>query len=109
MIETFEYLQHFQRPVEIFKEHVNTGLAGLTIRGLLNAYATSEIIRFAFLLTDESLTSLAKKVPDLLDYSDSNALINFENDIDEQLYNLFHINEKNQLYVRNILFQKSKL
>ena len=66
-------------------------------------------IRFAFLLTDESLTSLAKKVPDLLDYSDSNALINFENDIDEQLYNLFHINEKNQLYVRNILFQKSKL
>ena len=72
-------------------------------------YATSEIIRFAFLLTDESLTSLAKKVPDLLDYSDSNALINFENDIDEQLYNLFHINEKNQIYVRNILFQKSKL
>ena len=40
MIETFEYLQHFQRPVEIFKEHVNTGLAGLTIRGLLNAYPT---------------------------------------------------------------------
>lgn len=72
-------------------------------------YATSEIIRFAFLLTDESLTSLAKKVPDLLDYSDSNALINFENDIDEQLCNLFHINEKNQLYIRNILFQKSKL
>ena len=35
-------------------------------------YATSEIIRFAFLLTDESLTSLAKKVPDLLDYSDEN-------------------------------------
>lgn len=32
-------------------------------------YATSEVIRFAFLLTDESLTSLAKKVPDLLDYS----------------------------------------
>lgn len=38
MIEIVEYLQHFQRPVEIFKEHVNTGLAGLTIRGLLNAY-----------------------------------------------------------------------
>ena len=38
MIEIVEYLQHFQRPVEIFKENVNTGLAGLTIRGLLNAY-----------------------------------------------------------------------
>ena len=43
MIETFEYLQHFQRPVEIFKEHVNTGLAGLTIRGLLNAYFVTAI------------------------------------------------------------------
>ena len=38
-------------------------------------YATSEVIRFAFLLTDESLTSLAKKVPDLLDYSDENGII----------------------------------
>lgn len=37
-------------------------------------YATSEVIRFAFLLTDESLTSLAKKVPDLLDYTDTNSL-----------------------------------
>ena len=43
MIETFEYLQHFQRPVEIFKEHVNTGLAGLTIRGLLNAYIPLDV------------------------------------------------------------------
>lgn len=38
-------------------------------------YATSEIIRFAFLLTDESLTSLAKKVPDLLTYSDKMGLL----------------------------------
>lgn len=38
-------------------------------------YATSEIIRFAFLLTDESLTSLAKKVPDLLNYSDDNGIV----------------------------------
>ena len=45
MIEIVEYLQHFQRPVEIFKEHVNTGLAGLTIRGLLNAYLIS-MVRF---------------------------------------------------------------
>ena len=45
MIEIVEYLQHFQRPVEIFKEHVNTGLAGLTIRGLLNAYIVKAICR----------------------------------------------------------------
>lgn len=41
-------------------------------------YATSEVIRFAFLLTDESLTSLAKKVPDLLDYSDKNGIIDYK-------------------------------
>ena len=49
-------------------------------------YATSEIIRFAFLLTDESLTSLAKKVPDLLDYSDANGIIDYNGDVNDQLY-----------------------
>ena len=44
-------------------------------------YATSEIIRFAFLLTDESLTSLAKKVPDLLDYSNANGIIDYNGDV----------------------------
>ena len=44
-------------------------------------YATSEVIRFAFLLTDESLTSLAKKVPDLLDYSDKNGIIDYNRDV----------------------------
>ena len=43
-------------------------------------YATSEIIRFAFLLTDESLTSLAKKVPDIENYTDQNGLIDFMKD-----------------------------
>ena len=57
-------------------------------------YATSEIIRFAFLLTDESLTSLAKKVPDLLDYSDENGIIDYNGDVNAQLYNLFRINNK---------------
>ena len=58
MIETFEYLQHFQRPVEIFKEHVNTGLAGLTIRGLLNAYKLiTEIPAFLYFLQHRQLTT----------------------------------------------------
>ena len=43
-------------------------------------------------MTDESLSSLAKAVPDLLDYSD-NLYINFDNDIDGQLYQLFNISE----------------
>lgn len=69
-------------------------------------YATSEIIRFAFLLTDESLTSLAKKVPDLLDYSDENGIIDYNRDVNAMLYNLFGIDEKRQLHIRETLASK---
>ena len=69
-------------------------------------YATSEIIRFAFLLTDESLTSLAKKVPDLLDYSDTNGIIDYNGDVNTQLYKLFGIDGKNQKHIREILASK---
>ncbi|WP_288865639.1 Eco57I restriction-modification methylase domain-containing protein [uncultured Alistipes sp.] len=71
-------------------------------------YATSEIVKFAFLLTDESLTSLAKKVPDLLDYSDDNGIINYGGDINEQLYVLYRIGEKEQLYIKEVLAAKEK-
>ncbi len=66
-------------------------------------YATSEIIRFAFLLTDESLTSLAKKVPDLLDYSDTNGIIDYNGDVNDQLYKLFGIDGKNRQYIHKTL------
>ena len=66
-------------------------------------YATSEVIRFAFLLTDESLTSLAKKVPDLLTYSDENGIIDYNRDVNTQLYELFKINKKNQEHIHNVL------
>lgn len=69
-------------------------------------YATSEIIRFAFLLTDESLTSLAKKVLDLLDYSDNNGIIDYYGDVNGQLYTLFSIDDKNQQYIKEILTSK---
>lgn len=70
-------------------------------------YATSEIIRFAFLLTDESLTSLAKKVPDLLDYSDNNGLIDYSGNVNEQLYTLFGIDDQNQQHIREVLASKN--
>ena len=69
-------------------------------------YATSEIIRFAFLLTDESLTSLAKKVPDLLNYSDDNGIVDYSSNINAQLYELFGIDEKNQQHIRDVLATK---
>ena len=72
-------------------------------------YATSEIIRFAFLLTDESLTSLAKKVPDLLDYSDANGIINYNGDVNAQLYTLFGMNDKNQQHIKEVLTLKGMI
>ena len=69
-------------------------------------YATSEIIRFAFLLTDESLTPLAKKVPDLLDYTDNNGTIDYNSDVNAQLYKLFGIDDKNRQHIQEILASK---
>ncbi|ETD18603.1 hypothetical protein HMPREF1199_01421 [Hoylesella oralis CC98A] len=69
-------------------------------------YATSEIIRFAFLLTDESLTSLAKKVPDLMDYSDANGIIDYNGDVNGQPYMLFSIDDKNQQHIKDVLSLK---
>ena len=71
-------------------------------------YATSEIIRFAFLLTDESLTSLAKKVPDIENYTDQNGLIDFSGDVNAQLHELFGIDKQNQQHIKAVLKAKSK-
>ena len=70
-------------------------------------YATSEIIRFAFLMTDESLTSLAKKVPDLLDYTDNNGLIDYNRDVNIQLYKLFGIDDAQKQYIKEVLSTKN--
>ena len=70
-------------------------------------YATSEIIRFAFLMTDESLTSLAKKVPDLLYYTDNNGLIDYNGDVNGQLYKLFGIDDAQQQYIKEVLSTKN--
>lgn len=69
-------------------------------------YATSELIRFAFLLTDESLTSLAKKVPDIIDYSDNNPYIDFSKNVTEQLYKLFDISKGAQKHIKEVLSKK---
>ena len=73
------------------------------------AYAKSELIRFAFLLTDESLTSLAKLVPDIKDYSDNNGFIDFNGDINQQLYKLFGIEDQTAInHIRSVLATKAE-
>ncbi|WP_080733547.1 Eco57I restriction-modification methylase domain-containing protein [Porphyromonas gulae] len=70
------------------------------------AYCQTDFIRYAFLLTDEALTSLGKLVPDLLDYTDSNGIIDFSADINTQLYTLFGINKDMQAIIKQTLLEK---
>jgi eco57I restriction endonuclease len=70
------------------------------------AYCQSDFIRYAFLLTDEALTSLGKLVPDLLDYTDQNGLIDYKSDVNEQLYRLFNISPELQAIIQQTLASK---
>lgn len=62
-------------------------------------YAKSYLIRYTFLMTDESLTSLGKRVPDVLDYTAGNQLVDFSRDIDPQLYKLFKLSQEDIDYI----------
>lgn len=52
-------------------------------------------------MTDESLTSLGKRVPDLINYADDNGIIDFSSDINKQFYNLLNLSAENIAYIEN--------
>ena len=64
-------------------------------------YMKTYIVRFAFLMTDEALTSLAKKVPDLIDYSNQNTFIDFTKDLDNQLFSKLSLSSEEIQYVKD--------
>ena len=65
-------------------------------------YCCSSTIRYLFLLTDESLTSLGKKVVDIGLY-DNDSVIDFTKSIDEQLFALIGFNKNEQTYIINTI------
>ena len=69
-------------------------------------YANTDIVKFMFLMTDESLTSLGKRVPDLIDYSDKNSLIKFNNNIAEQLNALIGLTKDELTYIKAKITRK---
>ena len=66
-------------------------------------YCKTTLIRFMFLMTDEALTSLGKKVPDIMDYSDQNALIDFSKDLNAQLYSLVGLTAEEISYIESVV------
>lgn len=93
--------------LEIIDNHSAFGRARVALR----SFATSEeaqhfydyvrcyIIRYAFLMTDEALTSLGKSVPDLIDYSSNNRLIDYSQSIDSQLQQMLSLDENDMAYI----------
>ncbi len=62
-------------------------------------YAKTYLIKFLFLMTDESLTSLGKKVIDISDYSNSNTLLDFSKDLNSQLFDIVGLTDKEREYI----------
>ena len=97
--------------LEIIDNHSAFGRARVALKSFKTAkeaenfykYVSSDIIRFAFLMSDEALTSLAKVVPDIGDYTNKNKLIDFGKNIDNQLMDLVGITKKEMAYIKNIL------
>lgn len=71
-------------------------------------YCRTNIIRFMFLMTDESLTSLGKKVPDIMDYTDNNGLIDFSGDVNKQLSDLIGLTDDEVSYIEKVIAAKDK-
>lgn len=69
-------------------------------------YCKTTLIRFMFLMTDEALTSLGKKVPDIMDYSDQNTLVDFKKDLNPQLYALVGLTSDEISYIESIVKSK---
>lgn len=64
-------------------------------------YCNSNIIKYSFLMTDENLSSLAKRVPDIMNYKDDNNLLDYSKSIDEQLKTMIGLNENEYEHIVN--------
>jgi len=97
--------------IEIIDNHSAYGRARVGLRSFKTYdeaknfynYAKSYLIRYAFLMTDEALTSLGMLVPDIVDYSSNNGIIDFDKDIDEQLFTLVNLDSEEIGYVKAVI------
>lgn len=66
-------------------------------------YVKSNMIKYAFLLTDEALSSLGKYVPDILNYHSDNGIIDFNSNIDNQLYELIKLSAEEIAFIESMI------
>lgn len=97
--------------IEVFDNHSAFGRARVGLGSFKTkaeaenfyAYCTTYLIRFLFLMTEESLTSLARKVPDVLDYTKNNKLLDFTKDLNAQLYALCGLTAAEVKYIEKTI------
>ncbi len=100
--------------LEIIDNHSAFGRARVAIKSFKTkeeainfySYMKTLLVRYTFLMTDEALTSLGKRVPDFIDYSSNNKLLDFSMDLNEQLYELFGLEASEQVYLQTLLEDK---
>lgn len=67
-------------------------------------YVKTDIIKFMFLMTDESLGSLGKRVPDLQNYDDS-SIVTFDEHLGNNLNKLIGLSEEEITYIKSKIRQ----
>lgn len=95
----------------IMDNHSAFGRARLALRSFKTCeeaenfykYVDSYLIKYMFLLTDEALSSLGKEVPDIENYTSNNGYIDFEKDVDGQLFSIFGLSNDEIKYVKNVV------
>lgn len=94
--------------IEIIDNHSAFGRSRLALGSFMTqkeaeqfyAYLNTYLIRYAFLLTDESLSSLGKRVPDLRPF-DEHTSLDFTRPLDEQIEELFELTAEEKEYIHN--------
>ena len=69
-------------------------------------YLQCPFIKYAFLLSDEALSSLAKFVPDILDYSNENGILDFSKsveDINNKLYKQYNLTDEEISFIEKMI------
>lgn len=62
-------------------------------------FCNTYLIRWLFLMSSEALTSLAKKVPDIIDYTNNNSIFDNNKDLNQEIFNLFGLSDDEKEYV----------
>ncbi|MBE6096293.1 MAG: hypothetical protein E7198_00665 [Schwartzia succinivorans] len=97
--------------IEIIDNHSAYGRSRVALRSFKTYdeaknfynYAKTYLIRYAFLMSDEALSSVGLLVPDIMDYSNKNKILDFNKDVDKQFFDMIKLSDEEVLYIKDIV------